>query len=211
MRIVCITAEAMYACVHGMEFAMMSFDARIRKIPQMASAYKTVENKKTNNPARAAARLINICSSRDGASQSKFSGILLLHNLVNALTTQVKKIRNLAERAALAAHRQNFFVSVDVGRRPWSKRTPLPSSKRFKFLDAGRREKALLPSLAHVTNPGTEIDFLALNDFDVNRWDADMPLSGGELAKSRGVQFEAGAVVHARRLHQCNLISREGS
>lgn len=149
--------------------------------------------RKTRMPTRATRASISNSSAR-GAGHS---GILFLHNLVNALTAQVKLVGNLAKCAALATKRKNLFVSVDVGGGPRAERSPLPTREGFQLCDARTREETLLLALAHIAHPSPDVYFLPFYDFNMNRRDSAVPLTSSELLEGSGVLFKAGVVVHS--------------
>lgn len=133
--------------------------------------------------------------AKSGAGQS-WSGIRLFHNLMNALAAEVVRIRDLAERHSLAAHLQNFRISVMVRRRPWLQWAPGPAWKILKNLNFPGRNLALLAALSDVADPRADVDLSPINNFHVNGRDSGVTGALRELPKGSDIKLESGVVVH---------------
>ena len=180
---------------------MMLLRCRRFENPHMQSVYKTVVNIKKRKPVLMTSQAYARCSESETSissygSQSPGLRIRFFHNLVNALSRQIVRIRDLAERHSLAAHAKNLRVSARIGRRPWLKRTPLPAWKRRQCCGFFCRKKTLLLALPDIPNPSADGNLLAIDDFNMKCRDSGVTGSLGKLLKSLYVQCESGVVVH---------------
>lgn len=139
------------------------------------------------------------CRSSSGLTKSgsgHWSGINLLHNLMNALAAQVVRICNLAEGHSLAAHLQNFRISIKVRRRPWLQRAPRPTGKIFKNFNFVRRHLVLLAALPDVTHPSPEVYFSPINNLNVDSRDPRVASTFGELSECSDIKIKSSVVIH---------------
>ncbi len=142
--------------------------------------------------------------SSDGSGgsrrQSYGSRIRPLHNLMNALTAEVKRIGNLAQAHPALAHLKNLAVAWVVRCRARLQRAPLPTRHRVKARDTVGRKHALLVTLTNVAHPGTDRHFPATHDLYVESGAPGMAFALSELLNGLDVQIESGVVVHGRSL-----------
>lgn len=152
------------------------------------------------NPVRITAHWYARCSSSSNDGGDHCSDIRLLHNLMNALAAQIKRICNLTKSHALAAQLKNFRISRMIRRRPWTQWSPSPSLDGIKFCDTIRINQVLLTALTHVTNPSTKVHFTSVHNFNMNCRDSGVTFSLGELFNRIYIKIESGVVIHAETL-----------
>lgn len=140
------------------------------------------------------------CSSGFNSGAGQSSDIGFLHNLMNSLAAQVVRIRNFAKRQAIAAHLNNFGISVVVCRGPWLQGTPCPTRQLLQSFNFLCSQNALLVPLTHVAHPSPEAHFSSINDFNVKRRNAGVPRALSELGQCLYIKFESGVVIHARTI-----------
>ena len=155
-----------------------------------------MEIQKKNNP-RVRADLVP--PSTDGVGASHISDHHILANdLMNALTTQIKLVRDLAERLTAAVEFHDENISVGVSGRTRTQRSPLPSIERFKRSDARRSKLPLATALPKVTNPGTKRDFSSFNKLSVHGRDTEVAFPFAETIECFKGQFKPRDVVHVK-------------
>ena len=139
------------------------------------------------------------CRSSSGLISSgsgHWSGINLLHNLMNALAAQVIRICDLTKRHSLAAHLQNFRISIMIRRRPWLQGAPRPTGKIFKNFNFVCRHLVLLAALPDVAHPSPDVYFCSINNLNVNSRDPRVSGTFNELAKGSDIKIKSSVVVH---------------
>ena len=142
------------------------------------------------------------CRSSSGLTNSgsgHWSGINLLHNLMHTLAAQVVRICNLAEGHSLAAHLQNFRISIKVRRRPWLQRAPRPAGKIFKNFNLICRHPVPLAALPDVAHPSPEVYFFPVNNLNVNSRDPRVTGALSELTKCSYIDLKSGVVIHVQK------------
>lgn len=137
-------------------------------------------------------------SSTSPGGAQLFSGIRFFHNLMNALAAEFKRICDLAQAHSLISKAQNFRVSAVVRRRAWLEWAPLPTANRIQGCALLSRKFSVLGSLAGISHPSPDTDFLAINNLNVDCWDHAMTFPLGELSDCLYVNVESGRVVHER-------------
>lgn len=155
-----------------------------------------MEMQKKNNP-RVRADLVPPFTDGVGASHIS-SHRILANNLMNALPTQVKLVRDLAQRLTAAVEFHNLDIPVRVSGRPRTQRTPLPSAERFKNSDARGSKLPFATALPKVTNPRTKRDFQVADKLSVNSRNAEVPFPFAETIECFKGQFKPRDVVHVK-------------
>ncbi len=155
-----------------------------------------MEMQKKNNP-RVRADLVP--PSTDGVGASHISDHrILANNLMDALTAQIKFVRDLAERLTAAVEFHNPNISVGVSGRTRTQRTPLPSTERFKNSDARRSKLPLTTTLPKVTNPRAKRDFKVADKLGVRGGDTEVAFPLAETIECFKGQFKPRDVVHVK-------------
>lgn len=143
------------------------------------------------------------CSSDESSGSghpAKGSDISLLHNLVNTLAAKVVRICNFAKRHSIAAHLNNFRISVVIRRGPWLQWTPSPTWELLQRFGFFHRKNALLVALPHITHPSPEVNLLSVHDFHMHGWDTGVPRTLSKLGQRFCIKFESGVVIHGRTI-----------
>lgn len=155
-----------------------------------------MEMQKKNNP-RVRADLVP--PSTDGVGASHISDHhILANNLMDALTTQIKLVRDLAERLTAAVEFHDENIPVRVSGRTRTQRSPLPSTERFKNSDARRSKLTFATALPKVTNPRTKRDFQVPNKLSVHSRDAEVAFPFAETIECFKGQFKPRDVIHVK-------------
>lgn len=118
------------------------------------------------------------------------------NDLVDPLPGQSVDIGDLLEATPRSPFFQDPLVSLVLRLRARLQRTPLPSGDQAQSLEPFVGKKALPISLPHVTDPGTELDFLPIEDLDVNSRDVWVAFSIHELCQGTDVHDESVSIVH---------------
>ena len=176
---------------------MTSALCKILKIAKAPAAWNNVPIRKKYNPVRTAEKSK---SSTSPKSSSQFGGpqlcIRFLHNLMNALPAQVKRICNLTKRHSLAAHANNLRISIIVRGRPWLQRAPGPFTQIFKFLDSFRGKEPFLATLSGVAHPSPDMYVRPINNLNMDSRDSGVSLAAGELFQGSDIKFKTCSVIH---------------
>ena len=155
-----------------------------------------MEIQKKNNP-RVRADLVP--PSTDGVGASNISDHHILANdLMNALTAQIKLVRDLAERLTAAVEFHDENISVGVSGRTRTQRSPLPSAERFKNSDARRSKLPFATALPKVTNPRAKRDFQVADKLSVRGRDSEVAFPLAETIECFKGQFKPRDVVHVK-------------
>ena len=120
------------------------------------------------------------------------------HNLMYTLTTQIKLIRNLAERTSGRTHLENSIISINVSRRPWTKWTPNPAIDGRELSRSFFGKLIFTKTLPGVTNPSSQINFGIFKFFNMCGRHVSVPLSRGKLLQGSDISIETCGVVHSR-------------
>ena len=123
------------------------------------------------------------------------------HNLMHTLTTQVELIRNLAERLSGRTHFKNLLISINICRRPWTKRSPNPARYIRELSSSFFGKLIFTKTLPGVTNPSSQINFGIFEFFNMCGRYVSVALSRSKLLQSSDVSIETCGVVHSRDIN----------
>lgn len=188
----CAAVTMRPTCRHVNEKLTTSVSRRVFKAMKASVVYTQFVTPQVRKPATTWG-LLKPLYSLPGAGHGLD---ILTHNLMHALPTQFKLIRDLAQRLSAASKIKYQRVALNVRRWTRLERAPLPSRDSFKLFDPGLRKESLLPPLPHVPNPCAKIDLSSFDDFGMRSRNIAMSFARSELNECCFISVESGVVVH---------------
>lgn len=120
------------------------------------------------------------------------------HYLVDSLSREVELVCYLTETSAGGPQFVNSYISWNIRRRPRAQRPPLPAGNFLELDDSFFRKLIFSFSLPHVSDPGTQSNFISFDNFNVYGRNATVPITGRKLPKGQDVILKSCFIVHSR-------------
>lgn len=95
---------------------------------------------------------------------------------MHPLAAELVLVRDLSQAQSIAAKLRNFIVAIILRRGSRLQRTPVPLGDRRENADPLLRQVIVLFALAHIADPGPQVNGTAIEDLDMIGGYQCMPL-----------------------------------